>query len=67
MYLGLQIIPTSDTRRRDPSDWENSPPTSDPTPEVKTLIRLFFLEQFDLGLHCLFKPKGHYSMYSNLL
>ena len=33
MYLGLQIVPSkrkTDSRRRDPSDWESSLPTSDP-------------------------------------
>ena len=42
MYLGLQNSPhkrKTDTRRRDPSDWEDSPPTSVPTPVLVSVER----------------------------
>ena len=42
MYLTLQIVPSkrkTDTRRRDPSDWESSPPTRDPTPGLESVKR----------------------------
>ena len=41
MYLGLQIVHKrkTDTRRRDPSDWENFPPTSVPTPVLVSVKR----------------------------
>ena len=43
MYLGLQIVSPpkgkTDTRRRDPSDSENSLPKSDPTPGLVSVKR----------------------------